>query len=549
MASTWNANERRACTVQVSLAEFYERSVASEKRARRRLRLLQQQMGTRVSSLESLPHFVESEPVSFHRHQSHTPAANMQQARAHNPTSTAALEGASSDALVRAAGTRRADPRDGRAVCCHPARVSAAVSRCTVCARAGGVAVPGVPARGLCSPRAATNTPGVLRRRRVACCGHRPDSAAHGVQEDLLSHVLVPAAAAGGASDRRACARDVVPRRGTLLCARHPGLSHKGPRQALGAGHAAGVLCARTGAAQPLVRRHRTVLLLPQGAARPVCAAAAGTRAEEKRLAGRTASSSPNCHARARGNKRVHITRLVRPVCPRRRLHASTQHRHSTSPQTQAIKPHDATPKQDCHRVCTECAKASMQRGTPLPQRCRHSAKHWVLLPCTRACCCGKHCAYQRKGCSCADRCGTDCPCYQHMLECDPDLCSHVHQSGNCGNMGYQCHARKRTVVGISTTEGAGFGLFMAEPCAKGEFIMAYAGELVCGGTASSNTPRTPPPQQQEKNRSQQWRPCKDGSMLDSTARRCSTYAKSAGSTLVTRFARHSFLSQLELGA
>ena len=138
--------------------------------------------------------------------------------------------------------------------------------------------------------------------------------------------------------------------------------------------------------------------------------------------------------------------------------------------------------------MCRECVGEALQLGTVLPRTCAHDARHYFTVPCTRACGCGRACPLQWRGCTCTDACGPRCPCVEAMRECDPDVCSGMHRAAvqggdprqHCGNMAFQCCDFRRTVVGLSTTEGAGFGLFAAEACRCNDLILPYSGELVC---------------------------------------------------------------------
>ena len=137
--------------------------------------------------------------------------------------------------------------------------------------------------------------------------------------------------------------------------------------------------------------------------------------------------------------------------------------------------------------MCRVCVGEARDSGTVLPRTCEHDARHFFTVPCTRACSCSHSCPFQWRGCTCTEGCGPRCPCVRAMRECDPDVCSSVHRSAvlgpaprlHCGNMAFQCRDFRHTVVGLSTTDGAGFGLFAAEACLSGQLILPYAGELV----------------------------------------------------------------------
>lgn len=109
---------------------------------------------------------------------------------------------------------------------------------------------------------------------------------------------------------------------------------------------------------------------------------------------------------------------------------------------------------------------------------------------------CTKHCIWGRRsqnffrGCACNGKCTTkSCSCYAAKRECDPDLCK---QCGTCSdppnapavkqrcrndNIGMRRHCH--LLMGISTVENAGWGVFTRYPLKKGDFVHEYVGEVI----------------------------------------------------------------------
>ena len=50
--------------------------------------------------------------------------------------------------------------------------------------------------------------------------------------------------------------------------------------------------------------------------------------------------------------------------------------------------------------------------------------------------------------------------------------------TSGCRNVGLQREVDKATVLGESQLEGVGFGLYLAEPVKKGDYIGEYQGEV-----------------------------------------------------------------------
>lgn len=116
---------------------------------------------------------------------------------------------------------------------------------------------------------------------------------------------------------------------------------------------------------------------------------------------------------------------------------------------------------------------------------------------CEKMCGCAKSCGRRFPGCKCA-RSGkacsphTKCDCYLFARECDPDLCHDcgaVHvldperrceedvMHGRCRNVGIQYGQQRRLIQGRSQVHG--YGLFVGEPIAKGDFLGEYKGEIL----------------------------------------------------------------------
>ncbi|KAF8156618.1 hypothetical protein B0H34DRAFT_847237 [Crassisporium funariophilum] len=116
---------------------------------------------------------------------------------------------------------------------------------------------------------------------------------------------------------------------------------------------------------------------------------------------------------------------------------------------------------------------------------------------CRNTCRCSKTCPRKWKGCTCArseKACGTNkCSCFKAYVECDPEVClsceaksvfaPYNFTSGLCNNAGIQRGSFKATKVRQSQW---GLGLYMSEPCKKGELIAEYVGELIFEPTIRS---------------------------------------------------------------
>ena len=124
-------------------------------------------------------------------------------------------------------------------------------------------------------------------------------------------------------------------------------------------------------------------------------------------------------------------------------------------------------------------------------------------ITCEKSCACSSNCGRRFRGCRCASRgkvCRNNerCDCWRLNRECDPDLCrtcgahevldpanrhNDVLFQGKCTNVYIQRGVPKRTLLGKSKmmSEGkkSGWGLYMGEPCRKGDYIGEYRGEIV----------------------------------------------------------------------
>ncbi|KAK9781994.1 hypothetical protein AB5N19_08388 [Seiridium cardinale] len=125
-------------------------------------------------------------------------------------------------------------------------------------------------------------------------------------------------------------------------------------------------------------------------------------------------------------------------------------------------------------------------------------------LMCERFCrCTAETCAVKFTGCACHSQGKTclprqkgekPCICVQLNRECDPALCGtcgatdranprnadddQLFTSG-CQNCSLQRGKSKSLVLGESTIEGCGYGLFAAEDIAQDDFVIEYVGELI----------------------------------------------------------------------
>ncbi len=111
---------------------------------------------------------------------------------------------------------------------------------------------------------------------------------------------------------------------------------------------------------------------------------------------------------------------------------------------------------------------------------------------------CTKHCGWGNmsanffRGCACqAGRCqSSSCACYAAKRECDPDLCrscgactdppnNPAGDGQRCRNDNISMKRGVRLLVGESSVEGAGFGLFTQHSLMKGDFVDEYVGDII----------------------------------------------------------------------
>ena len=109
---------------------------------------------------------------------------------------------------------------------------------------------------------------------------------------------------------------------------------------------------------------------------------------------------------------------------------------------------------------------------------------------------CTKHCVWGSKGrnffrgCACKGRCTTaSCSCFAAKRECDPDLCKTCgacthppnkpapHQRCRNDNIGMRRHCH--LLLGQSTIEDAGWGIYTKSDLKKGDFVHEYVGEVI----------------------------------------------------------------------
>ncbi|KAI2512558.1 hypothetical protein MHU86_1777 [Fragilaria crotonensis] len=109
---------------------------------------------------------------------------------------------------------------------------------------------------------------------------------------------------------------------------------------------------------------------------------------------------------------------------------------------------------------------------------------------------CTKHCAWERRsrnffrGCACNGRCMTKtCSCFAAKRECDPDLCkacgactdppNQPATTQRCLNdqigMRRHCHL----LLGKSSIEDAGWGIYTRHALKKGDYVHEYVGEVI----------------------------------------------------------------------
>jgi len=114
---------------------------------------------------------------------------------------------------------------------------------------------------------------------------------------------------------------------------------------------------------------------------------------------------------------------------------------------------------------------------------------------CEKYCRCTASCKQRFLGCNCQfGKCDTSaCICNRNFRECDPDSClscccvqsaingysRNLKSSVLCQNTKIQLRKFKRTGLRNSTVQGAGYGLFVLEPCKANEVIIEYTGELI----------------------------------------------------------------------
>ena len=109
---------------------------------------------------------------------------------------------------------------------------------------------------------------------------------------------------------------------------------------------------------------------------------------------------------------------------------------------------------------------------------------------------CTKHCVWGLKGrncfrgCACKGRCTTGaCSCFAAKRECDPDLCTAceacmdppnkpaTQQRCRNDNIGMRRHCH--LLLGLSTIEDAGWGIYTKTALKKGDFVHEYVGEVI----------------------------------------------------------------------
>ena len=110
--------------------------------------------------------------------------------------------------------------------------------------------------------------------------------------------------------------------------------------------------------------------------------------------------------------------------------------------------------------------------------------------PCEKHCSCFPSC--QNIRCACPGTCDHNCACFKLSRECDPDVCTckacktidsklNISRPGAlCLNMQFQLRTQKSTIVAASERlrrlELQGAGLYLDEPCKKGDLVVEYCG-------------------------------------------------------------------------
>ncbi|OBT82387.1 hypothetical protein VE02_08496 [Pseudogymnoascus sp. 03VT05] len=138
----------------------------------------------------------------------------------------------------------------------------------------------------------------------------------------------------------------------------------------------------------------------------------------------------------------------------------------------------------------------------PQPRPCHHPGQNCFIagekctcvnrgICCDKFCTCSQSCDARYRGCTCTEPCLLQkCTCRLLNRECDPDLCRGCNAAESVGSQGpisdTNCHnceiqrgQGKKVVVGESSIEGIGNGLYLAEPVKEGDFIAEYVGEII----------------------------------------------------------------------
>lgn len=134
------------------------------------------------------------------------------------------------------------------------------------------------------------------------------------------------------------------------------------------------------------------------------------------------------------------------------------------------------------------CLYGEVVNGVLISRRC-----------CEKYCMCSVSCQVRFLGCNCQyGRCDSKtCICYMNQRECDPELCIFCNSFQSltqkpvgllkkrlskfllCRNIRAQIRQYKHVALGESSIKGAGFGLFVLEPCEPNELITEYTGEII----------------------------------------------------------------------
>jgi hypothetical protein len=206
--------------------------------------------------------------------------------------------------------------------------------------------------------------------------------------------------------------------------------------------------------------------------------------------------------ASMRTRKNMRASCLIAPMLGKQ---CSEVHRHLKKLSNQRIELDDIVPgegrrsnKFDWRDLKVEY----MHEKRSQPRPCHHPGQNCFVagekctcvsngICCDKFCTCPQSCDARYHGCTCTGPCPPKkCTCRLLNRECDPDLChkcsvaESVRTQGpisntKCHNCEIQRGEGKKVLVGESSIEGIGNGLYLAEPVQTGDFIAEYVGEII----------------------------------------------------------------------